>query len=115
MDKIIESFVKNKKGIFIMMFAALMTAIGQLFWKLSSSENIYFLGLGFIFYGIGAILMIIAFKFGKYSVIHPMMCTGYIFAIILGTLVLKEKISMNQMLGISSMIFGVILIGGGDY
>lgn len=115
MDKIIRSFKNNKKGIFLMIIASFMTAIGQLFWKLSLNENLYFLGLGFLFYGVGAIFMIIAFKFGKYSVIHPMMCTGYIFAIILGALILKETITLNGFLGIIFMVVGVIFIGGGDH
>lgn len=98
-----------------MIVASFFTATGQLFWKLYQENNyLLFLILGFLFYGIGAVTMIIAFNFGKYSVIHPVMCTSYIFAIVFGGVILKEYINFTQSFGIISMILGVIFIGGGD-
>ncbi|MGL6167979.1 MAG: EamA family transporter, partial [Fusobacteriaceae bacterium] len=84
-------------------------------WKLFRLDNSYtFLIIGFFLYGLGAVTMIGAFKFGKYSVIHPMMCTSYIFAILLGGLFLKEYISIYQIIGIAIISLGVVFIGGGD-
>ena len=98
-----------------MILASLFTSLGQMLWKIfRENEDIKFLILGFLLYGLGAILMILAFKFGKYSIIHPMMCSSYIFAIILGTIFLKEHINLYQLLGILMISFGVIFIGGGD-
>ncbi len=85
MNKILISLKKNSKGILIMVAASFFTAFGQLMWKLSQLDNnLYLLALGFLLYGLGAITMIIAFRFGSYSVIHPIMCTSYIFAIFFG-------------------------------
>lgn len=115
MKSIVISLKKNYKGIIIMIMASFLTALGQLFWKIfQESNDIFYLLGGFLFYGIGAILMIISFKFGKYSIIHPTMCTAYIFAIILGNLILKEEISLYKSLGIALVMIGVVCIGGGD-
>ena len=105
---------KNIKGIILMIMAAFLTSIGQLFWKLSQGNNLKWLIIGFSCYGIGAVLMIVAFRFGSLSVLHPLMSTGYIFAIFFGTLILHEKISLIQYVAILIIIIGITLIGGGD-
>ncbi|GIM28240.1 membrane protein [Clostridium polyendosporum] len=114
MNSFITSFKKNYKGILFIIIASLLTSLGQLLWKLSNGQSLNFLISGFFLYGIGAVLMIIAFRYGSLSVIHPMLSFGYIFAIILGNIVLKESITIYQYLGIFIIILGVILIGGGD-
>ncbi|MCM0647652.1 EamA family transporter [Clostridium swellfunianum] len=111
---IISSIKKNLKGILIIIAAALLTSIGQMLWKISNGSNLKWLILGFLCYGIGAVLMIIAFRFGSLSVLHPMLSFGYIFAIFLGNFVLKEHITSIQYLAIIIIMCGVVLIGGGD-
>ena len=69
----IESLKKNKKGIILMLISSLCVCIGQLFWKLYASGSILFLILGFAFYGVGALIMIYAYKFGNLSVLQPML------------------------------------------
>lgn len=100
------------KGILIMIMASFVTATGQLLWKLFQLENsLLYLIFGFSLYGIGAILMIIAFKYGKYSAVHPMMCTSYIFALGYSSIFLSEKINFIQIIGVLVIILGVVLIG----
>lgn len=113
-NKIINSLKKNYKGICIILFASLLTATGQLFWKISDGTLIFYILIGFICYGLGAVLMIIAFRFGSLSVIHPMLSFGYIFALIFGSIFLKESITTIQIIGIFTIMAGVALIGGGD-
>lgn len=110
----IESLKKNKKGIVLMLISSLFVCIGQLFWKLYAEGNIIFLLLGFGFYGIGALIMIYAYKFGSLSVLQPMLSANYIFTIILATTILNEQITLTKVIGILVVILGVILIGGGD-
>ncbi len=114
MNSFKNSIIKNYKGILLIIFSALLTSFGQLCWKLSSSEINLYLLIGFALYGLGAIVMIIAFKFGSLSVVHPFMCSGYIFAFIWGYLILGEGISLVKIIGAVILVFGVILIGGGD-
>lgn len=114
MMKFKESFQKNYKGMILMFIAACCTSVGQLFWKLSENALTLYLMYGFILYGIGALLMIIAFRYGSLSVLHPMLCLSYIFALFLGYFFLNESIGIKQLMGISFIITGVIFIGGGD-
>lgn len=114
MDQVMNSLKKNKIGILIMIIAALFTAFGQFFWKLSDGKNLYFLLLGFLCYGIGAVGMIIAFRFGSFSVIHPMISVGYIFSLVIGYYYLSEVINGMKLTGILLILSGVIMLGAGD-
>lgn len=100
------------KGIIYMIVSAFFTANGQLFWKLSQSSNrLINIAIGFLLYGLGALLMIIAFKHGELSVLYPIMCVSYIFALINGYVFLQETISISNLIGIMIIIIGVSLLG----
>lgn len=109
-----ESFIKNRKGILLMFCSSICVCIGQLLWKMSTTGNLIEMIIGFVFYGMGALLMIIAYRYGKVSVLQPMLSMNYVFSIFLGGVVLHEAITVWKMLGIIIIICGVILIGGGD-
>ncbi|MFR5265135.1 EamA family transporter [Clostridium sp.] len=102
------------KGIGLVVISALCTSFGQLFWKVGVNKGLWLLILGFILYGCGALSLIIAFKFGKLSILHPMMCIGYIFALINGYFFLGEVVSIKQLIGIGIIILGVIFIARGE-
>lgn len=70
------------------------------------------MGLGF--YGLGAICMLYAYKFGKLSVLQPVLSMNYIFSLFLGALVLKERISLTKVIGVMVVMVGVIVIAMGD-
>ena len=48
-------------GIILMCLSALFVSGGQLFWKLSYNYGLLFVFLGFFLYGIGALLMLLAY------------------------------------------------------
>lgn len=99
-------------GIILMVISSVITSVGQMMWKLSASNNdLWMYILGFGLYGMGALLMIIAFKFGELSVLHPMMSIGYIISIILGASVLHESVSWHKLIGIGLIIVGMIFLG----
>lgn len=101
----------SKKGIFLMLISAFLTAEGQLLWKLSLQKgSIYFLIFGFALYGIGALSMIISFKFGELSVLYPLMCISYIFAIINGYIFLEETIDISKLIGVLLIMAGVVVM-----
>lgn len=110
----IESFRKNKKGILLMTLSSICVCIGQLLWKLSVSTGIIALLFGFCFYGAGALMMIIAYRYGKLSVLQPMLSLSYALSIILAIVVLKENITLLKCIGVLSIIAGVVMIAGGD-
>lgn len=110
----LESFQKNKKGILLMLVSSICACVGQLLWKLSAERGMIFMLAGFCFYGVGALVMIVAYKFGKLSVLQPMLSLNYVLSIILAVLVLKEEITILKSIGVLVIIAGVIMIAGGD-
>ena len=110
----IESIKQNRKGILLMLISSISVCFGQLFWKLSVEHGFSFILLGFFLYGVGALLMIIAYRYGRVSVLQPMLSLNYILSIVLAALILDEKISVTKCIGILVIIIGVILIAGGD-
>ncbi len=109
-----ESFQKNKKGILLMLIAALFACVGQLMWKLSVTGTSLYLLAGFGLYGMGALLMLVAYRYGSVSVLQPMLSTNYVLSAVLGYFVLQEKLSALKVIGIVVITSGVVLIGGGD-
>lgn len=109
-----ESFQKNRKGILLMIISSFCACIGQLLWKISATQGFVIMILGFIFYGIGAMVMIIAYKYGKLSVLQPMLSLNYILSLILAAWILNEDITWVKLFGVLVIVIGVILIAGGD-
>lgn len=110
----LASFHKNRKGILLMFVSSICACIGQLLWKLSARQGIILMLVGFCFYGVGALIMIVGYKFGKLSVLQPMLSLNYVLSIILAVIVLKEKITVLKCIGVLIIITGVIMIAGGD-
>ena len=110
----IESIRMNKKGILLMLVSSICVCIGQLLWKLSAENGLIVMLAGFAFYGVGALVMIVAYRFGKLSVLQPMLSLNYVLSIILAAVVLKENITLIKCIGVLVIISGVVLIAGGD-
>ena len=96
------------------MISSLTLALSQFFWKISLGINIFWIITGFLIAGFGMIMMIIAYKYGSLSVIHPFMSMSYIIGIGLGVVVLDEKINSFIVIGLILIILGNFFIGGGD-
>lgn len=103
----------------LVLLGALLGAWGQFLFKLGSRYvefvltswlmNTYIWG-GIILYSLNALLSIIALKHGNLSVLYPVAATSYIWVTLISVLVLKEPISLPQMLGIFMIIVGISLI-----
>ena len=96
-----------------MLVSSLCVCIGQLLWKLSTDGSLLPLLVGFAFYGAGALVMIVAYKFGELSVLQPMLSLNYVISIFLAAVVLKENITLLKLIGVVIIIAGVLLIAGG--
>lgn len=114
MSKMKESFLKNRTGIILMIISSICACVGQLFWKLSYGKINLLLICGFLFYGLGALVMLVAYRFGNLSVLQPILSLNYVLSIILSILILHEPITLLRIVGILIIILGAILIGGGD-
>ncbi len=101
------------KGIALILISAALSCTGQLVWKMVVSgggNDLYLMLLGFVLYGFGGIAMIKAFGCGPLSVLHPMMSTGYILSLILGALVLHERVSLTRIAGVIVIIIGLVIL-----
>ena len=114
MNRIKESFLKNRIGILLMTISSICACVGQLLWKLSDGNINFLLITGFIFYGVGALIMLIAYKFGSLSVLQPILSLNYALSIILAYFFLNEPITTTRVIGILIIMLGAILIGGGN-
>ena len=110
----IESFKKNKVGILLMVCSSICVCVGQLLWKLSGDGSLLCLIFGFGLYGMGALAMIVAYKFGKVSILQPILSLNYILSIVLAATVLSETITLMKCIGVLIIFVGVLLIAGGD-
>ena len=97
-----------------MLVSSICVCVGQLLWKLSATQGLVFMLVGFVFYGAGALIMIIAYKFGKLSVLQPMLSLNYVLSILLAAFVLREAITLYKVIGVIVITCGVITIAGGD-
>lgn len=100
----------------LMFFCTLVTASAQISWKLgvvkSSILNII---IGFILYGIGAIILIICLKFGELSVVYPIVATSFIWVNIFSpTFFSTDSMNIMKWLGVLAIIIGVGFIGRGS-
>ena len=112
----LQSFKRNKIGIILIIITSILTSFGQIFWKLGqlNDKGLFYILLGFGFYGIGTVLMVLAFRYGSFSVLHPLLACGYIFGLIWAKLFLNENITVIQSIGIFLIMIAVVIIGGGD-
>jgi drug/metabolite transporter (DMT)-like permease len=112
--KLSQSISKKKIGIYLSLVSALATSTGQIAWKIANSNINLILILGFALYILGAISMISAFRFGKLSVLHPLLSLGYVFGLLLSNIFLDEIITYKGIVAIIVITVGAILIGGDD-
>ena len=99
------------KGVALMLLSAALACTGQLLWKLAAREEsllLVILGLGL--YGVGALVMILALRYGELSILHPMMSAGYVLSLSLGAAVLDERVTLFHGLGVAAIIAGLILL-----
>ena len=110
----IDSMRNNRRGILLMIVSALLASFGQMFWKMSHTDGFLLVVPGFALYALGALVMIVAYRYGNLSVLQPILCLSYIFAIFIAAFILQEQITPLKLAGILVIILGVVLIAGGD-
>ena len=103
------------KGIVLMILSAAFACTGQLLWKLAArSDSIFLVAAGLALYGFGALLMILALRYGELSILHPMMSVGYVLSLVLGVAVLDEHITVLRMAGVAIIILGLVFLSSSE-
>ena len=110
----LESLKKNRKGILMMLASALCVCVGQLFWKMSVDNGGVLLVAGFALYVVGALLMVVGYRFGKLSVLQPVLSVNYGLSVVLGFFVLGESLTIQKCIAIVVIVAGVFLVAAGD-
>lgn len=99
-------------GIILMLSSSVFTCMGQLCWKLAvvRPEKVLFYAVGLGLYGVGAVVMIVAFRFGEMSILHPMLSFGYVLSLLLGIFVLKETVTIKSVVGVVLILIGMVFL-----
>ncbi|MFQ5474618.1 MAG: multidrug transporter [Candidatus Nanoarchaeia archaeon] len=111
------------EAIALVAVCTIFTSLGSLLFKLAMISfrfNLwsilmnYYLWLGIVVYGWGAVLLIFALRGGQLSVLYPIMSLTYIWALIFAFFLLKESISIPEIAGVLIILIGVSAIGKGS-
>jgi multidrug transporter EmrE-like cation transporter len=108
-------------AILLVVMSTLLNSVGQYFLKKGITNVTSLMQLinpdlmvGFGLYGISAIVLILALKYGSLSVLYPVIAVGFIWVALMGSFLLHEQITILNWVGIGIIIIGVSIIGGGD-
>ena len=102
-----------------MLVSATLATLGQMFWKLGANamgEGLFTLAcagnifVGLVLYASGSITMMIAFRSGEVSVLHPIMSFSYILSQVVGALVFHDEFSTGRTIGIILITIGIVVL-----
>ena len=85
-------------------------ASGKISFKISLLIKNFQLYIGFFFFGIAALLSIIALRNGELNVLYPISSLSYVWSLFIGKKFLNEEINIYKWGGISLIIMGLIFI-----
>ncbi|MDN7226451.1 EamA family transporter [Planococcus liqunii] len=102
----------------LMIVMTWLGALGGYFLKAASSHDLQTektkmvtkLVLGVGFYGLGAILNIVALQYLPYTTVFPLTAVTYIWTMILSYFILKEKISLRKIAGVLLILTGAVVL-----
>ena len=102
---------KQAIGILLMLLCVVCLCMGQFIWK--KYEGIWALAGGFLIYGIGALAMLIALRFGKLSILQPINSLSIVLSAVLGVLFFQEHLSPLRIAGMVIIMVGVLILTRG--
>lgn len=99
-------------GVLLMMICAVCLCTGQFIWK--NYDGFLPLVAGFGIYGLGALAMLCAYRFGSLSILQPLNSVSYVIAAVLGAVFFDEVITAGKVIGIASIMLGVFFLSRGE-
>lgn len=113
----------TRKALLLIIISSFLAGTGQLFYKLASlsfNDNLlsYVLNwplyVGVALYGLATVSMILSFREGDLSVLHPFLATSYVWVTLIAPLFfVSESLSLAKITGVFTIFLGVTLIGLG--
>ena len=107
---------------FLMGLCTILVSSAQVFYKKGSdllsfdfmsiitNYNILF---GLALYGLGAFLMIYAFKHGEVTVLYPIVTLSYVWVSLLSVYFFNEVMNVYKWSGVGIIVIGIVFIGFG--
>ncbi len=80
----------------------------QLLWQMVTNLYVW---LAFVSYGVSTILWIVVLSRVKLSVAEPMLSMGFVLVVLFSHLIFGEQITLNHLIGVGIITFGIILVG----
>ena len=66
---------------------------------------------GYALYGLSAILMVAALKYGELSILYPIIAMTYVWVTILSVMIYSESVNLLKFVGLTSIVCGVAVLG----
>jgi multidrug transporter EmrE-like cation transporter len=112
----LSSIVLVLIGSFIGSFGAvfLKASSGQLKRNLSSFLFNWKLIAGVAFYLISSVFFVMGLKKGELTILYPLVSLGYIWTLVWSRIFFQEPLTKTKMLGLATIVFGVIILNLGN-
>lgn len=114
----------STKAILLMILCTIFTSLGQILWKFGVARIDFYVPLtiinppfifGFVSYGLGAILMLLAFESGELSVLYPIVAASYIWVSLISPILFPiDHMNFLKWLGVTLILVSVSLLGYGS-
>ena len=112
------------KAIFFIVLCTFFTSSGQVLWKLALKEvvifnpltwiNLFFI-LGFVSYGLGLALMLLAFKGGEVTILYPILATSYVWVSMASPYFFPtDSMNLWKWLGVAVILVSVTVLSLGS-
>jgi len=112
------------KAILYIILCTLFTSSGQVLWKLALKEvvifnpltwiNLFFI-LGFVSYGMGLALMLLAFKEGEVTILYPILATSYVWVSMASPYFFPtDSMNLWKWLGVAVILVSVTVLSLGS-
>ncbi|MHB8073367.1 EamA family transporter [Desulfosporosinus fructosivorans] len=102
---------------------SVLMVTGQTLWKLGATgKEVHSLGqllrlflspyviAGLMVYAFSSVLWIYILNKGDLSYVYPIQSTAFIFALIIGTTIFKEQLTLTKVIGVLVICLGVVII-----
>lgn len=114
--------VTKRLAIVLIVLCTFITSSGQLFMKAGVKDlsmdallTNYTLAIGLFFYILGAVLLVVALKYGELSVIYPLLGLSYVWVSLLSPrFFATDSMNLEKWFGVVVIIGGVYAIGRGS-
>ena len=70
---------------------------------------------GYALYGVSAMLMIAALKYGELSILYPIIAMTYVWVTILSVVIYAETVNLLKVVGLTSIVSGVAVLGSSSH